>query len=99
MKEHQLDMLASFTDCTGVGFLLVCFERPDLAKTFACTARWFQDQLDGTAHRCSIPFDTFEHAAGVAGKECCQVFHGENGVPVNFGHAAWRLRVAISGQA
>jgi recombination protein U len=95
VKPHQLDMLQAFTACTGVGFLLVCFERPDLAKTFICTATWFTRMIAKSRRR-SVPFDAFEHAASHAGTECCEVFHGEQGVPVNFGPAAWKLRLAIN---
>lgn len=94
VKDHQLEMLESFSECTGVGFLLVCFERADLGKTFACTARWYRQTLAKMSYRQSIPIDAFEHAAADASKECCEVFHGEQGVPVNFGPSARKLRAA-----
>jgi len=97
VKPHQLDEIERFANCTGLGFLLVCFERLDLGKTFAVSARWFRETQTALLPRRSIPFSAFEVGAADPGAECIEAFHGEQSVPINFGPAAFRLATIRNG--
>lgn len=97
VPEHQLDMLERFTQGTGIGFLLVSFERPDIGMTFACTAAWYRAQLASRPGRASVSHDVFERAARLGRGHCALVNHGEDSVPVNFGPAAVQLFAAVHG--
>lgn len=97
VKPHQLDMIDWFTACTGIGFLLISFERPDLGRTYACTGLWYRQTLAKLGHRQSIPFSSFAESALVADSQCVEVVHGANGLPINFGPAALKLQLAANG--
>lgn len=98
VEAHQFELIETYTACTGIGFLLVSFERPDLGRSFACTGLWFKQTLARLDGRRSVPFDAFEAAAEHANSQCTEVVHGAGGVPLAWGPAALKLHLAANGQ-
>lgn len=98
VEPHQFELIEEYTSCTGIGFILVSFERPDLGRSFACSGLWFKQTLARLDGRSSVPFDAFEAAAAHGNSQCTEVIHGAGGVPLAWGPAALKLHLAANGQ-
>ena len=82
VKDHQVRFLENFAQAGGEGALLVCFEE---RGTFWVPIKYWQLYRTST-NRKSLSYKTCTEGEALGGG-VCQIQHGEDGVPINFGPA------------